>query len=271
MNEPFYIIEPKVKKIPFVLSVPHCGVEFPAEIKEHYDSALIQQPDDTDWYVQDLYHFSTELGITIIYAKYSRWVIDLNRDPDSKPLYNDGRIITALTPFTDFFGNEIYKKAEYKPNEEEVNRRLKLYYWPYYQKIEKIIADLNKDFKEVLFWDAHSIRSYVPTIRKERFPDMILGNNDLKTARKELIATALETLSQSNYQVNHNTPFKGGHLTRYFGKPQENVHALQLEMVKSLYMEANELDYSTAKANLVQSTLKNTFVKLIEELKNPTG
>ncbi len=132
--DPYYIIEPKVKKVPFILSVPHCGVEFPTEIKANYNQNIIQKPDDTDWFVQDLYNFATEFGITVIYAKYSRWVIDLNRDPESKPLYNDGRIITALTPTTDFFGNKIYKSESLEPTIEETERRLEKYYWPYYKK-----------------------------------------------------------------------------------------------------------------------------------------
>lgn len=264
--EPYVIITPKVTKVPFVLSIPHSGVGFPNELKDKYNQELISQPDDTDWFLQQLYDFASELGITIIYAKYSRWVIDLNRDPASKPLYNDGRIITALTPVTDFLGNKIYTKSEFEPDEKEVNRRLETYYWPYYKKIEELISNLQKDFKNVQFWDAHSIRSFVPTIRKEIFPEMILGDNDEKTAHKELIAIALNFLSESNFQVNHNDPFKGGHLTRYFGSPENNIHALQLEMIKSLYMEKDELIYDEERALKVKDVLKSTFKALIKKM-----
>ncbi len=266
MDHPYVVIEPKGKKIPFVLSIPHCGVDFPLEIKSHYNQELIQQPDDTDWFLQDLYQFASELGITIIHAKYSRWVIDLNRDPESKPLYNDGRIITALTPVTDFFGQNIYEESKFEPNQVEVERRLEKYYWPYYTKIEAVIKELQCEFTNVLFWDAHSIRSFVPTIRKEKFPEMILGNNDLKTAQSSLIDTAIAALSLGKYQVNHNTPFKGGHLTRYFGQPNNNVHALQLEMIKSLYMKADELTYDFEKAKGVATIIKTTFEALIIKL-----
>jgi len=264
--EPYYIIEPKVKKVPFILSVPHCGIAFPSELKNNYNQEIIQQPDDTDWFVQDLYNFASEFGITVIYAKYSRWVIDLNRDPESKPLYTDGRIITALTPTTDFFGNRIYKSESKEPSIKETERRLEKYYWPYYKKIEQLIVDLKAEFEEVLFWDAHSIRSFVPTIRKEKFPDMILGNNDGTTARKDLIKIALNNLSDSAYGVNHNTPFKGGHLTRYFGNPKNKVNALQLEMTKALYMNDNELDFNTERANKVRVILRKTFKELIDNI-----
>ncbi len=95
---------------------------------------------------------------------------------------------------------------------------------------------------------------------------MILGNNDGKTARKDLIKIALDGLSSADYEVNHNTPFKGGHLTRYFGNPHGGVNALQLEMTKALYMEDNELDFNTARANKVRVVLKKTFKELIKSI-----
>ena len=266
MTDPFYIIEPTVKKVPFILSVPHCGTEFPNELKQDYVPDMMASPDDTDWFVQDLYNFANELGITIIYAKYSRWVIDLNRDPESKPLYNDGRIITGLTSTTDFFGKDIYISKSKIPNQEEVERRLSTYYWPYYRKIEELLEERIQEFGKVLLWDAHSIRRSVPTIRKEFFPDMILGNNDGKTAAQNLIDTTLQNLSNGPFQVNHNTPFKGGHITRYFGNPTKNIHALQLEMNKILYMDDSETVFDENRANKMRAILKPTFQELIKQL-----
>ncbi len=219
-----------------------------------------------DWFVQQLYEFATELGITIIHAKYSRWVIDLNRDPESAPLYNDGRIITGLTTLTDFFGKDIYIDEEHTPNKQEVDRRLKEYYWPYYNKIEGLLSDLKTEFDDVLLWDAHSIRQSVKTIRKDNFPDLILGNNDEKTAHQNLISVTLSGLKDSGHIVTHNTPFKGGHITRYFGKPENGIHALQLEMVKKLYMKDDELVYSEDRANEIRKILIPIFKGLIEKL-----
>ncbi len=265
-EKPYHIIEPTVKKVPFILSVPHCGTEFPEELQKDYIPEMMAKPDDTDWFVQDLYNFASELGITIIYAKYSRWVIDLNRDPESKPLYNDGRIITGLTSATDFFGKNIYISEDKIPNQREVERRLSKYYWPYYQKIEDLLRERIGEFGKVLLWDAHSIRRSVPTIRKEFFPDMILGNNDGKTADKKLIDKCLNFLQKGEFEVSHNTPFKGGHITRYFGKPEKNIHALQLEMNKILYMDDAEILFDEERANKVRNILEPTFKELIKQL-----
>lgn len=265
-ESPFVIIRPTGKRVPIIVSVPHCGTSFPSEIIEHYDQEMIKAPDDTDWYVHDLYNFLLEQGVTMIHAKYSRWVIDLNRDPESKPLYDDGRIITALTPTTDFFGKPIYRSSELEPDQNEVDRRINKYYKPYYAKIQELLQETKQEFGKALLWDAHSIRHFVPTIRKEVFPDMILGNNDEKTASGEIIQAALKGLRSGEFQVNHNTPFKGGYITRSFGDPDNNIHALQLEMNKILYMDDEELNYHPDRANKVRAVLETTFNLIKQQL-----
>lgn len=259
MKAPYKIYEAKGEPVPVILSVPHCGTKFPKALKGNYKFRLRQQIDDTDWYVHILYKFVRKMGITIVKSRYNRWVIDLNRDPESAPLYNDGRLITGLTPATDFLGNAIYRKKKFIPDAAEISRRLALYYWPYYKKIAALLADRKAKFGNALLWDAHSIRAFVPTIRKEKFPDMILGDNDEKTAHPQLITTALEGLNSGSYQVTHNSPFKGGHITRYFGKPENNIHALQLEMNKILYMDDRELLYDKARAAQMRKVLKRTL------------
>ena len=263
MELPFFIKEPKEKKVPFVLSLPHRGTEFPAELEGFYVPELVEVLDDTDWDLEKLYDFATELGVTVIYAKYSRWVIDLNREPDSKPLYTDGRLITELCPKTTFLGVNIYRNKEYEPDDAEIDRRLDNYFFPYHQKIDELLSGLKDEFGHAIFWDGHSIRRNVKTIRKEPFPDFILGNNDGKTAGQNFIDTVLETLRSGIWQINHNDPFKGGYLTRSKGNPSKNIHALQLEMSKDLYMSENELVYDPEKAKKVKRLLRKTFDNLI--------
>jgi len=268
MSKPYHVIEPKGKKVPFILSIPHCGTDFPKELANDYVPEMMASPDDTDWFVHELYNFASEMGITIIYAKYSRWVIDLNRNPESEPLYNDGRIITGLTTTTNFFGKDIYISESKIPNKNEVERRLEKYYWPYYSQVQSLLDERKIEFGKALLWDAHSIRHFVPTIHKEIFPDMILGNNDETTANKRIIHSALEGLNSDKYGLNHNTPFKGGHITRYFGKPKNDIHALQLEMNKILYMNDAETEFNEDRANAVRSVLKRTFNDLIKTLES---
>lgn len=265
-SEPFSVREAIGDEAPLIISIPHCGTTFPSEVIESYLPHQAASVDDTDWFLQDLYNFAPEMGITVIQANYSRWVIDLNRDPESAPLYTDGRIITGLTTTTDFLGDPIYKTGM-EPDQIEIDRRLAAYYWPYYKKITKLLNARKAKFGNVVLWDAHSIRESVPTIRAEKFPQMILGNADETSANPRLIHTALSEL-RKGYDVNHNNPFKGGHITRYFGNPTENIHALQLERNKNLYMDDTERLFHEERADRMREILKSTLSELIDTVKS---
>jgi len=253
-------------EVPILISVPHCGTDFPGELKDQYEPRLIATPDDTDWFVHQLYDFAPSMGMTLIAARYSRWVIDLNRDPQSKPLYTDGRIITGLCPTTTFLGEPLYRDGRKEIDPAEISRRLEQYYWPYQQQIQENIIRLKKKFGKVLLWDCHSIRQVVLTIQKEKFPDLILGDVDGTSASPGLIESTLGVLDHGPYSVSHNHPFKGGFITRHFGKPSDSVHALQLEMTKVNYMDDSETGYHEERANNMRMLLQKTFNRLIEQL-----
>lgn len=259
---PYHIIQPTAKRIPILLSIPHCGVDFPDEIRSTYKQNMINAPDDTDWFVHRLYDFAPAMGITIIHAVYSRWVIDLNRDPQSKPLYTDGRIITALCPATDFFGAPIYNDERKEVQPDEVQRRTEKYYTPYHHKLRELLSDIKREFGKVLLWECHSIRQSVPTINKEAFPDLILGDVDGASASVSIIDAAMNTLGSSRYQLSHNHPFKGGYITRQFCDPKNNEHALQLEMSKVNYMDDSETRYDELRANEMRTLLQKTLSNL---------
>lgn len=262
----FNLIEPKGKKVPILLSSPHSGIHFPEELENQFIPEKRERPDDADWFIHQLYDFAPELGITMITANYCRWVIDLNRDPDSKPLYNDGRIITSLCPHTDFFGNPIYIKEGYVPADSEVHRRRGAYYDPYHNKIQELLDEMKKEFGMAVLFDAHSIRKRVETINPEAFPDLILGTNDGRTASEEIIGAAKKALDGEDYSFAYNHPFKGGQITRYFGDPKNQIHALQLEQAKTNYMDDDEINYAPDRAAKIRTVLKQLFVNIIDTI-----
>jgi N-formylglutamate deformylase len=262
----YKIWEASEPKVPIILSVPHRGSVFPDEVKDQYKSSMIKSPDDTDWFVDKLYDFAPSMGITMISSNYSRWVIDLNRDPNNKPLYTDGRMITGLCPATNFLGEPIYKDERSEVELPEVQRRVELYYKPYHQQLEKLLMDTKEVFGKVMMWDCHSIRQSVPTIYKENFPDLILGDADGTSASPGLIEATLSILDHESYSVSHNHPFKGGYITRHYGNPSLNQHAIQLEMSKVNYLDDTERKYDKARSDKMRKLLKRVFEKLIEQL-----
>lgn len=260
----YQITQPTAPKVPIILSVPHSGTFFPPEIESRLHADKAQTPDDTDWFIDRLYDFAPAMGVTIIKANYSRWVIDLNRDPESKPLYTDGRVITGLVPVTNFNGEPLYQSGE--PDEHEIAERVHKYYIDYHEQIENMLEQTKNEFGKALLFDAHSIRKVVPGIQEVPFPDLILGDNDGKSASAEIIKAAWDALQTDTYKSEHNTPFKGGQITRSFGKPALDIHALQLEMAKTNYMDATETHYDEQNAAQIREVLKNVFTQLIKTL-----
>ena len=261
----FNITRPFGNAVPVLISSPHSGTFLPPEIRSALHPELAEKQDDADWFIDKLYDFAPDLGITLITANYSRWVIDLNRNPENQPLYADGRVITGLVPFTNFNGDALYRFNT--PDRSNIDSRIEQYYKPYHKQIETTLKEIKAQFGIALLFDAHSIRKKVPGIQQQPFPDLILGDNDKTSAGKNLIKIALDGLCQSSYDVSHNHPFKGGHITRSFGDPNQNIHALQLEMAKINYMDDSETRYDFEKADAMQEVLKNMFSNLIAELK----
>lgn len=260
----FSWFEPVSHDLPIVLSVPHAGTYFPHEIREQIAPQLLPSLDDTDWFVDRLYDFAAAMGIPLLRANYHRWVIDLNRSPDHKPLYTDGRVITGLCTTTDFLGNPIYRDQRTHVQPEDVEMRKLRFFEPYHAALHQRLEATKKQFGVVLLWDCHSIRRYVPAIHTQPFPDLILGSADGTSASTELIETTLRLLRASGREMAHNFPFKGGYITRHYGKPFLGVHALQLEMSKVNYMNDAENEYDSARAAVTANLLRSTLRGLAE-------
>jgi N-formylglutamate amidohydrolase len=260
-----YLLQrPKGRRRPIVISCPHTGTEIPAEIAARMHPEPAGKVPDTDFFVHELYGFAPEDGITLLHGRYSRFVVDLNRDPSGKKLYADGRAETGLVPVRTFALEPIYRGAE--PDAGEIERRVGAYYEPYHAKVEELLRELLAEFPRVLLYEAHSIRRLVPSIRPKPFPDMILGDQQGKTAAAELTRRALATLRGGGFDVAHNDPFMGGYLTRKFGRPQERIHALQLEMSQDVYMNEGAMARDAERMGRVQPVLRETLRGLAEEL-----
>ncbi len=252
--------------MPIIVSVPHCGIEFPAELRDEFKAHLRDKPDDTDWFVDQLYDFVPSMGITMISAVYSRWVVDLNRDPSQKPLYTDGRIITGLCPTTTFAGEPLYVDEREKIEDSDMASRIEKYFEPYHRELENLLDQKIKAYGKVLLWDCHSIRQEVPSIYPKKFPDLILGDNDGFACGSFLTEIASKSLLNGTYSFENNFLFKGGYITRHFGQPEKHQHALQLEMTKINYMDDGQNTYHPKRAEKMRDHLKRTFEKLITVL-----
>jgi len=252
---------------PLLVSIPHLGTELPAALRAGY-TAQAAQLADTDWHLDRLYAFAESLGASVIGARISRYVIDLNRPPGGESLY-PGQTTTGLCPTETFRGEPLYLPGE-EPDEAQRARRVEDYWQPYHRALEAELARLRGLHGRVLLWEAHSIASVLPRLFEGRLPDLNFGTNDGRACDPALLEAALEPLRRgAPAGLTHvvNGRFKGGYITRHYGQPEAGFHAIQLEMSQSAYMdEAPPFGYRTERAAGVQPLLRAMLASAIEHL-----
>ena len=246
----------KAGDAPMLLSMPHVGTDIPDEVAAHMAPCALAKA-DTDWHLAELYAFADRLGISTLSARWSRYVIDLNRPPENTNLY-PGLDTTGLCP-VDTFGRESLYQDGRVPDQAEVARRLERYWRPYHNQLRAELARLLALHGRVVLWDAHSIASHVPRFFEGRLPDLNFGTAEGKSCDPGLENTVLKVArAQDRFSIAVNGRFKGGHITRFYGQPQEGVHAIQLEMCQCLYMdEAPPFAYRPQVAAEVQPLLND--------------
>ena len=219
---------------PLLVSMPHLGTHVPPPIAARMTNAALTVP-DTDWNLDRLYDFLGEIGAASIQATHSRYVIDLNRAPDGQALY-PGASNTELCPTTQFDNSPIYRPGQ-APSGDEVQARRQTYWSPYHQRLAAELAAIKDRHGYALLFDAHSIKSVVPRFFEGRLPDLNLGTGGGSSAAPGLAARLIEAAGEAEgYSSVLNGRFKGGYITRQYGRPAERVHAVQLELAECTYM-----------------------------------
>ncbi|NLV00249.1 N-formylglutamate deformylase [Marinomonas sp. UCMA 3892] len=216
---------------PLLVCMPHPGLHLTPEVDDCLTDLAKKLP-DTDWFMPELYDFLTPLGVGYIKANYSRFVIDLNRPYDDKPLYETKT--TGLFPDVLFEDSPVFLEGK-KPSE-EAKEFYKEHIWKaYHSAIEQELARLKEKFGYAILFDAHSIAAEVPMLFDGVLPDFNWGTNDGKACDPLLANAATQILTPHFTQV-LNGRFKGGYTTRHFGQPENGIHAIQLELSQATYL-----------------------------------
>lgn len=250
---------------PLLISIPHLGTHIPDEILATM-TPVAQRVDDTDWHLDRLYDFASELNATVLMPTLSRYVIDLNRPPNDQNLY-PGQNTTGLLP-VDTFAEEPLYKAGQLPSDEEKTRRRQLYWEPYHHALQQEIERIKALHGYVLLWEAHSIRAYISRLFEGRLPDFNFGSaSDQSTLAGLADELAQLVTSQSSYSAVANGRFKGGYITREYGKPDQHVHAIQLELAQLSYMdETPPYAYDPERAAQLAPVIKACLTLALERL-----
>jgi N-formylglutamate deformylase len=240
---------------PLVVSFPHTGLDLPSDCTAGLVSMNVARH-DADWHVDRLYAFAHDLGATTVRTTLSRTVIDVNRDPSGASLY-PGQATTGLVPTETFDGPPLYRDGA-APTPKEIERRKALYFAPYHAELVRELARLRGLHNRVVLYDCHSIRSVIPRLFPGELPVFNIGTNDGKACDSVLTERIAAICAASRWSHMVNGRFKGGWITRTYGRPADGIHAVQMELAMRGYLpdEGDPPRWDVDFANPIQETLR---------------
>lgn len=239
---------------PLLISLPHDGTDVPEEVAGRFSPIAATMPDN-DWHVGQLYAFAREMGVSILKPRYSRYLIDLNRPVDGSLLY-PGQTESALCPLYTFDGLPVYR-AGLEPVREEIEGRIERYWRPYHEALDGELSRLRHQHARVVLWEAHSIRGVLPQLFEGELPDFNIGTVDGESCTRALEDSLRKVLGQQqqfSYVVNGR--FKGGHITRHYGRPGAGIEAVQLELNQGTYLDEATFEFDEPRARRVQPVIR---------------
>lgn len=246
---------------PLILSQPHSGVFVPEEISIKLNECG-RQLRDTDWHVPALYKELVS-DVTIVRANFSRYVVDANRDPSGQSLY-PGQYTTGLVPTTTFDGEPIWHDP---PTDADIEQRRIAFHQPFHDQLRAEIDRVKQQHGYAILFDCHSIRSVVPHLFDGQLPDLNIGTNG-GTSCARSISGAVENICNDHdaYRSVLDGRFKGGWITRHYGEPSSNVHAVQMEIAQRCYLKSElaPFAFDQKKAENLRAVLKQILCRLQE-------
>ena len=249
-SSPVEILGGEDQRLPIILASPHSGRIYPPELvmNSRLDAVGLRRSEDS--FVDELFLDASAQGAPLIRALFARAFIDPNReafelDPrmfsDPLPAYvntRSARVAGGLGTIARVVaqGHEIYaRKLRFAEAVQRINRC----YRPYHAALSRLIENTRRRFGICLLLDCHSMPSAVGLMGEEEggLPvDIVLGDCHGRASDPAVVALAERCLTECGYRVVRNAPYAGGYTTRHYGRPDNAVHALQIEINRSLYM-----------------------------------
>jgi N-formylglutamate amidohydrolase len=241
----YVLIEPLRRSAPLVFASPHSGRRYPRAMLNAAQVPLASLRRGEDAYVDELVAGAAAHGAPVLCAAYARAYVDLNRDPDEldqemfggalpgRPIAASPRVQAGLgaIPRIAGDGREIYRR---KLPVEEAAWRIDTIHRPYHGTLAALIAEARAAFGCAVLIDCHSMPSGA---RGPGGADIVLGDRYGGACHPAITALVEATLVGMGYAVARNVPFAGGHSTQIYGRPDENRHALQIEINRALYVD----------------------------------
>lgn len=250
---PFQLAEPEVLTSAAVFNSPHSGSTYPEALiaRSRLSEHALRASEDA--FVDRMFKPAPEFGAPLLAATLPRAWIDLNRSPtELDPALIEGvqgaglnqRIAAGLgvVPRIVAEGTAIYNG---KISKSDAQQRIRMVHQPYHEKLGDLLRRASATFGTAVLFDCHSMPSdalrAAPRVRGA-LPDIVLGDRFGASASREVTAQTQEIFQDAGFKVARNAPFAGGYITQRYGRPSRNVHAVQIEIDRSLYMDQKRIE-----------------------------
>ncbi|MFO0762484.1 MAG: N-formylglutamate amidohydrolase [Byssovorax sp.] len=239
--EPFEVVEPKAGESPVIVEVPHAGLWIDPESMAQTIAPARCIARDADLYVDQLFCDAPGEGATLLVARASRYLVDLNRsetDVDGEAVEGGGRTPWARGLIWRLSTDGEPVLAE-RLRRRELERRLDLVYRPYHRTLKALIARKVERFGAAVLLCAHSMPTPPPRpgdLWAQR-ADLVPGTRGRTSAAGVVIDRVDAHARRHGFTVRHDDPYRGGFTTAHYGRPAEGVHAVQIEIARRRYMD----------------------------------
>ncbi|MBE9603693.1 N-formylglutamate amidohydrolase [Acetobacteraceae bacterium H6797] len=255
---PFILTRPERQTIPVVFASPHSGRRYPLAFlaESRLDPHNLRRSEDS--FVEELYAAAPRLGAPLLAATFPRVYCDANREPwELDPTMFEEPLPEWVNSRSPRVGAGLGTIARIVANGEPVYRRRLRFaeaetrvrdcWQPYHAALAQLIAETRAQFGRCLLIDCHSMPSYPGG---GLMADVVLGDAH-GTACSPKATRLVETfLTGQGYRVRRNDPYAGGYVTRHYGRPREQVHALQIELARGLYMNEARIERASGFTHL---------------------
>jgi N-formylglutamate amidohydrolase len=243
---PFFERSPELPS-PVIVEVPHAGVLVPPDVLAETTVSARSIGRDADLFVDQLFADAPERGATLLGARLSRYVVDLNRgeaDVDGDAVRGMSNAVPAPRGVIWRLSSDRERVLEGPLSRARFDARLTQYYRPYHARLEALIAEAKARHGFAFVLAAHSMpsvgRSGHTDDRQSR-ADIVPGTRGRTSASATYIDLVDAFFRDRGFRVRHDVPYSGGFTTQHYGRPSSHVHVVQLELSRRLYMDEQTL------------------------------
>ena len=238
----FSVHEPRTARTPVIVEVPHAGLSVDPQSMATLIAPAQSLGRDADLFVDDLYADAPDVGATLLVSHVSRYVCDLNRaETDVDPLTVEGGAARSAPHGVIWRVTTDNRPALSQPLPfAELERRLLRIYRPYHQTLQALLTQRVAEFGYAILLCGHSMPSrgregHIDPGRERA--DVVPGSRGRTSCAGAVLRLVDRQAAEFRLSVAHDEPYRGGFSTSHYGRPKNQVHAVQIELARRLYMD----------------------------------